>query len=411
MLVNQAKITAISPQPPYQERSCSLEEVLSRVQQGEIIIIRDSEFMKEKVQQFNQIAFDAINKSHPDIELQSWKKLHLYLQGEQLLGINQKINQLTEPFLLQWAKEFVSDFLQYRDRFYLYSDTIVRTFVPYQVFAENQSTFLPHLGTLQLQSPHRDSWGGGFAETAINLWIATDEVLLGNSMLFYPQQWGKHIPLPTAITHIERNHPLEKPLRFALQPGDTLLFSVEHLHSSEINTTEDTRCAVTMRFSLTFPQSPSFDQWRSWYDSRWVSTRWKWLAQARSHFSHAHIGYRLKNQKKRWQRIKNHLQNRFFPQTTPEKTESLNITPNVDLKAHPHVIQIKDAHTCVVNTEDGMIEFPRYCPHQGGDLAQGYIEEGKLYCAWHNLAFDLETGKPNCAGIPPLSLNKQIPNP
>ena len=32
------------------------------------------------------------------------------------------------------------------------------------------------------------------------------------------------------------------------------------------------------------------------------------------------------------------------------------------------------------------------CPHQNGDLADGYIKDGKIYCPLHNWSFDLETG-------------------
>jgi nitrite reductase (NADH) small subunit len=33
------------------------------------------------------------------------------------------------------------------------------------------------------------------------------------------------------------------------------------------------------------------------------------------------------------------------------------------------------------------------CPHRGGPLGQGLIEEGKLICPWHAWAIDLKTGE------------------
>ncbi len=33
------------------------------------------------------------------------------------------------------------------------------------------------------------------------------------------------------------------------------------------------------------------------------------------------------------------------------------------------------------------------CPHRGGPLAEGTIEEGKIVCPWHAWAFDPKTGQ------------------
>jgi nitrite reductase (NADH) small subunit len=32
------------------------------------------------------------------------------------------------------------------------------------------------------------------------------------------------------------------------------------------------------------------------------------------------------------------------------------------------------------------------CPHEGGPLGEGTIEEGRVVCPWHAFAFDLQTG-------------------
>jgi len=33
------------------------------------------------------------------------------------------------------------------------------------------------------------------------------------------------------------------------------------------------------------------------------------------------------------------------------------------------------------------------CPHMGGPLSCGKINDGKLYCPWHEWGFDVETGE------------------
>ena len=41
-----------------------------------------------------------------------------------------------------------------------------------------------------------------------------------------------------------------------------------------------------------------------------------------------------------------------------------------------------------------------YCPHAGGSLAGGFLEDGCVVCSWHYWAFDLKTGNvtPNGKG-------------
>jgi hypothetical protein len=182
------KITAIPPILPYQEEDCHLSEVLNRASAGEIIIIRHSTFMKDKVREFNNVAFAQL-ETYVNKELipKKWTKLHNLVSSKQLWHINQHITKLNETFLLNWAKEFVTDFLQYPHNFYLYSNPVFRTFIPYHLFAKAQKYLFPYLGALKFTSPHRDSWAE-YSESSINIWIATQKVSEGNSILFYPQQ-------------------------------------------------------------------------------------------------------------------------------------------------------------------------------------------------------------------------------
>ncbi len=43
------------------------------------------------------------------------------------------------------------------------------------------------------------------------------------------------------------------------------------------------------------------------------------------------------------------------------------------------------------------------CPHQGQNLETGIVSNGKIYCPWHNFAFDLATGQHAGGGCEPLS--------
>jgi len=53
---------------------------------------------------------------------------------------------------------------------------------------------------------------------------------------------------------------------------------------------------------------------------------------------------------------------------------------------------------CVGRVEGRICAVDNECPHHGGPLAEGIIENGKVVCPWHAYAFDLITG--SCEGSP-----------
>ena len=50
---------------------------------------------------------------------------------------------------------------------------------------------------------------------------------------------------------------------------------------------------------------------------------------------------------------------------------------------------------CVANVDGVMRALDNECPHRGGPLAEGMIEQGKVVCPWHAWAFDPVTGATN----------------
>ncbi len=50
-------------------------------------------------------------------------------------------------------------------------------------------------------------------------------------------------------------------------------------------------------------------------------------------------------------------------------------------------------HTlCVAMIDGEPLALDNVCPHRGGPLAEGTIEDGKVICPWHQWEFDLATG-------------------
>jgi len=50
---------------------------------------------------------------------------------------------------------------------------------------------------------------------------------------------------------------------------------------------------------------------------------------------------------------------------------------------------------CIANIGGVIRALDNECPHHGGPLAEGMIEDGKVVCPWHAWAFDPATGATN----------------
>jgi nitrite reductase (NADH) small subunit len=48
---------------------------------------------------------------------------------------------------------------------------------------------------------------------------------------------------------------------------------------------------------------------------------------------------------------------------------------------------------CVANVDGEICATDNVCPHWGGPLGQGTIENGKIICPWHRWDYDPRTGE------------------
>lgn len=67
-------------------------------------------------------------------------------------------------------------------------------------------------------------------------------------------------------------------------------------------------------------------------------------------------------------------------------------------KEKVHGFSLGSRKMVIAHTADSWYAFPARCPHSGGPLQQGWIEDGAIVCPWHRFAFDIETGTCRNAG-------------
>jgi nitrite reductase/ring-hydroxylating ferredoxin subunit len=56
-------------------------------------------------------------------------------------------------------------------------------------------------------------------------------------------------------------------------------------------------------------------------------------------------------------------------------------------------IQVGEKHIAVFNVENKFYAVDEICPHKGGPLAEGGVQELNVTCPWHAAVFSLETDK------------------
>lgn len=52
-----------------------------------------------------------------------------------------------------------------------------------------------------------------------------------------------------------------------------------------------------------------------------------------------------------------------------------------------------DKEICIANVNGVYSAIDNVCPHQGGPLGEGTIENGKVVCPWHGWQYDPQTGQ------------------
>lgn len=248
-------------------------------------------------------------------------------------------------------------------------------------------------GRLTTLRPHRDEW---FAEpaTSINIWIALGDVQYGNGLSIYPETYLQKIPFQHDVGVIP-GQVVGKPVTFKLSAGDALFFHANHLHASELNHTAETRVVLSLRVALERPTTAIHKSKRY--------TR----INPNSVLSTLKLDPRINILERGLHRL------RPVFGKYPQKIDSgipINAPDKMTIVPQQDSIELADlepgrptatsATRCLIKLDNGdVFSFNRHCPHQGADMSLGYAEGDNLHCPWHNLPFDLRSGKSPCESL------------
>lgn len=57
------------------------------------------------------------------------------------------------------------------------------------------------------------------------------------------------------------------------------------------------------------------------------------------------------------------------------------------------VEEVEGTSVAVLRSDGDIYALENVCPHQGGPVGEGKVEDGCIHCPWHGWQFDLETGE------------------
>lgn len=241
---------------------------------------------------------------------------------------------------------------------------------------------------------HIDTWYGHSFD-GINLWWSIDGVTVDNTVILYPDMFGRPVDYDVKSMYLARGQQVSEPHQVDLRPGQLLLFNPEMLHSTQVNVSDKTRVALTTRIN---PHTPKFND------------------EAPFNFEHWHSSVDL--ERRRFKAL------RVFPASKHRGAPSYEAQPKLEAHRTIHLsagcamsegpacksedlapgrkiaVDFTDAKALLWRTAAGEVKaYSRLCPHVGVDLADGWHDGDVVHCPGHGLRFSWRDGASNCASF------------
>lgn len=373
-----------------------LSEVVERVNAGQVVVLRrclqEIGYMDTFVSSIRRVFADCLGRKKAEAVIEKGiERLHEFVNSRQLTEIAKQLQAGLAVPAMMMVKKVARDVLGVQADAYAEEARNIRIFVPQDNWAKGREDFLQfererNRGKLTLHGPHTDVWGY-HPLNVINVWAAIGPVLPGNGMSFWPEMFGR-IP-PMGEWHVARpDQVLGRPFGVALNAGDALLFHIGHMHGSRINQTNQTRFVCSARFTVGRPVL--FDKpWYSYMNIDDIPERMGAVTPPcavdpeRPGLPPSDIDTAGR-----------------LPEPVLPRRSDVSGAPAFDsaLLGMGEVRPL-NADYCVARTGNGVFAFSRRCPHEGADLAAGYVEGTHLHCPAHDLAIDLRTGQSPCRSL------------
>lgn len=241
---------------------------------------------------------------------------------------------------------------------------------------------------------HIDTWYGHSFD-GINLWWSIDGVNVDNTVILYPEMFGRPVDFDQKSRYLAQGQQVSEPHQVDLKPGELLLFNPEMLHSTQVNISDTTRVALTTRIN---PHKPKFNDeapfnFEHWHNSSDIARgRYKALDVFPAAKHRGAPSYSARP------RYENRNTKTFVVNHRAAEGPACALS---DLAAGVKVaVDFSDAKVILWREENGEIKaYSRLCPHVGVDLVDGWHDAEQIHCPGHGLRFSWKTGNSSCASL------------
>ncbi|GAA4746102.1 hypothetical protein GCM10023264_09600 [Sphingomonas daechungensis] len=379
----------------------SEQNLKDRVLAGEVVVVRGGLQKAGLLEPILDLSFEAVSdvlgpETAAAVKEKGFERIHEVVAAHDIPRLTDELYDRVNARAPKDLAALIPATFNGEDRYYYETSPNVRFHVPFDTTQNDRAAFNDFRqkhgeGKLTAHGPHRDSWLD-CPDNGINIWIAIGRVQRGNGLTVYRNEYDGHQRY-TGMGNIARDEKLSEPFTFDLEPGDFVLFHTDQLHGSALNYTDETRFVISYRMTFDRPHFPN-GHYHSYSYSGLAGGPLSAAARLPALLQPSYL---------------RSFGERVVEKLRPSKAKRIELTPAAKDLSGMRVGEIRptDAKTCVARIgEDEFVSFDRRCPHQGADLAMGYVADGRIVCPWHNLPFDPETGQSPCQSL--RSLNVRV---
>lgn len=265
--------------------------------------------------------------------------------------------------------------------------------------AEHKITFNPEAyhgeipTAARAHGPHIDTWYG-HSYDGINLWLSIEGVNDDNTIILYPELFGRPVDYDPKSMYLKAGLELPAPTKVKFKPKELLLFNPEMLHGTQVNISDETRVALTTRIN---PHEPRFNDDAPFNFEHWFSS----VDMEKRRFGVTKLFPAHKFQgEPSWQERPQSYDPRTERLTlaeAPAKGQPFALCKSTDLKpGHKLALDGPGLKLLLVRDGKGIKAFSRLCPHKAVDLVDGWHDKSQIFCPGHGVAFQLKDGSSKC---------------
>ena len=360
-------------------------------------------------------AAGAVNRTTArQIESEGFDKLHNLFSIHELIRLVRLSDHNLSKVVRKLYRKLLRSGLAFNRAIWVLRRPIIRIHIPHTGDPSHQKLLQQFRktygeGRLTTLRPHRDGW---FEQpsTCINVWIPLSTIVHGNGLSIFPEDYRKSLNYEKFLG-VTRSQAVTRPLNVTMGAGDALFFHADHLHASELNHSDTTRAVLSLRLVAVDPDSTLSPPRYYCLVNPKLPISLCWLLDSDKLRISKAIRQRVQKLVLRYAGLNNptikpvrpmlQSQDVAVEQPTAFCPHRLNRPAGVDMVTGVP-LAISNQHALVKIDQKGeqqIWKFDRRCPHEGADLALGYIDDHHIHCPWHNLPIDIKTGRSACKSI------------